>query len=185
MRLSNRFATALLAIGCAGSAAAAPVVYEGSLQSGVSVTGQVGGFGWSDENATQVDFWSFSGLAGAVVDIGAVRLAPDLDPVFSLYAGTTQADGSAFRSEADWGGLRFLTYADDEIPAAGPGGDPALTAFVLPQTGSYTIAIGGFASIDLGPYGYRLDYAVRPLPEPAPALLLALGLAGLLLRRKA
>jgi hypothetical protein len=184
MRLNRRCLTAVFAIGCAASAGAAPVHYEGALQSGVAVTGSVGGFGWSDESATQVDFWSFSALAGAVVDVSAARLAPDLDPVFSVYVGTTAADGSEFRSEADWGGLRYLTYADDEVPADGPGGDPALIGFVLPQTGNYTIVVGGFASTDLGPYGYRLDYAVRPVPEPAPALLFVAGLAMLVLRRR-
>ena len=81
-------------------------------------------------------------------------------------------------SIADWGGLRYLAIADDEITVpSGPGGDPALTGFRLPFTGQYTIAIGGIDSTGAGPFSYRLQ--VSAVPEPEIALLIAAGLVAL------
>ena len=55
------------------------------------------------------------------------------------------ADEATFLNDADWGGLRYLTFADDEVTVpGGPGGDPAITGFALPFSGTYTVALGGF-----------------------------------------
>lgn len=172
-------ATAALA---AAPAAAQTVTYLGTLQPGVPVTGSVPGFGWGDNTGAEVDFWRFDGTAGQSVTIQANRLDLELDPAFSLYSGTTTANRSQFSSLSDWGGLTFLTYADDEIPVPGSPftGDPRLTNYLLPATGAYTIALGGYLSEDEGPYDYRLVL----VPEPSTWLLLLAGFGGLALVRR-
>jgi len=78
--------------------------------------------------------------------------------------------------------LQFLAFADDELDAGGPGGDPLLAGFVLPFSGDYTIVIGGFISDGEGPYAYELSLTVETaaVPEPGGALLLLGGIAALL-----
>lgn len=170
-------------------ASAAPIAYEGVLAPSVSVTGSVGGFSWFLETAGLVDFWRFSGVAGQTVTFDVARLNGNLDPALSFYSGTTSADASLFRSGSSWGGLTFIGSLDDEHPAAltpGPGGDP-FGSFLLPTTGNYTLAIGGFDSTDAGAYPYRLTMttAVAAVPEPETWAMLTIGLAGLgYLRRR-
>ena len=170
-------------------AGAAPIVYEGVLVPSVPATGSVGGFGWFLETAGLVDFWRFAGVAGQTVTFDVARLNGNLDPALSFYSGTTSADTSLFRSGSSWGGLTFLGSLDDEHSPAlipGPGGDP-FGSFVLPTTGNYTIAIGGFDSTDAGSYPYRvtLTTAVAAVPEPSTWAMFSLGLAGLgYLRRR-
>jgi hypothetical protein len=172
-----------LALGAGAQVQAAPIVYEGTIALPGTVTGTVGGNGWESETAAQVDFWSFSARAGDVLNAIGTRLAPGLDPVFTLYFGTTSADASQFLHDADWGGLRYLAIADDELTVPpGPGGDPALTGFLLPFTGNYTIAFGGINSDGSGPFAYRLQVAA--VPEPEIVLLLAVGMAGIAWRRR-
>jgi len=158
---------------------AAPVSNEGTLAFGAPVTGLVSGTGWGNEMASQVDFWRFSGTAGQSVDIRGTRLDTNLDPALSLYFGTTTADNAQFINDADWGGLTYLDFADDETPNAGPGGDPLLAQFLLPFDGAYTIAFGGFQSNTDGPFSYSLQ--VTAVPAPESALLLIAGLSSLLL----
>ena len=158
------------------AAHAVPVRYEGNLLPGTTVNGSVGGFSWADEIASQTDFWRFNGVAGDTVTISATRGATGLDPAFSLYFGTTTADEGGFLNDADWGGLQFLTFADDEIDHPGPGGDPTLSGYVLPVTGGYTIALGGFQSTTGGAYSYSLSMISQPIPEPAAAWLMLGGL---------
>lgn len=160
---------------------AVPIHYEGAIPVPGTVTGSVGGDGWESETAADVDFWSFSGQAGNLLTAIGTRLSPGLDPVFTLYFGTTTADASQFIHDADWGGLRYLAIADDEVAVpAGPGGDPALTGFLLPFTGQYTIAIGGINSTGAGPFSYRLQVsAVSAVPEPEIAVLFGAGLGAM------
>jgi hypothetical protein len=175
-------AAAVLAL-AAGVADAVPVVYEGTIATPGTVTGSVGGNGWESETAAEVDFWRFSANAGDRLTAIGTRLAPGLDPVFTLYFGTTAADASLFLHDADWGGLVFLTVADDEtVVPGGPGGDPSLTGFLLPFTGNYTIAFGGIASDGAGPFAYRLQ--VTAIPEPEITLLLGVGLGAVAWTRR-
>jgi len=171
-------------------AAAAPIAYEGVLVPALPVTGSVGGFSYFLETGSSVDFWRFAGVAGQTVTFDVGRLNGNLDPALSLYSGTTSADASLFRSGTNWGGLTFIGSLDDEHPPAlmpGPGGDP-FGSFVLPASGNYTVAIGGFESTDAGSYPYRLTMttAVAAVPEPTTWAMLAIGLAGVgyLRRRK-
>ncbi len=169
-----------LALGVAsiGTANAVSIGYEGTIAPGVPVTGSVSGDGWLTETAAGVDFWRFSGIAGYTLGLQATRLNAGLDPVLTLYFGTTTADASLFIHDADWGGLVYLALADDETAVpSGPGGDPALTGYVLPYTGNYTIAIGGFNSTAAGPYSYSMQLSA--VPEPATLALWAAGLGGM------
>jgi hypothetical protein len=152
-------------------------------------TGSVGGFSWFLETGPLVDFWRFSGVAGQTVTFDVSRLNGNLDPALSFYSGITSADTSLFKASSSWGGLTFIGSLDDEHSPAltpGPGGDP-FGSFVLPTTGNYTIAIGGFDSTDAGSYPYRvtLTTAVAAVPEPSTWAMFTLGLAGLgYLRRR-
>ena len=176
---------AALALAAAGLGTAHAVTYEGTLSNGARMTGTVGGFSWEDEDAAQADFWLFSGLAGDTVTIAVMRGAAGLDPAMSLYRGTTTAPGNLFLNDADWGGLVFLGFADDEVAHPGPGGDPLLAGFVLPFSGDYTVAIGGIMSLTNGPYDYTVSFNSVPVPEPMSGALLLGGLALLTaLRRK-
>ena len=171
------------------AAGAAPVAYEGVLVPSVPDTGSVGGFSWFLETGPLVDFWRFSGVAGQTVTFDVSRLNGNLDPALSFYSGITSADTSLFKASSSWGGLTFIGSLDDEHSPAltpGPGGDP-FGSFVLPTSGNYTIAIGGFDSTDAGSYPYRvtLTTAVAAVPEPSTWAMFTLGLAGLgYLRRR-
>jgi PEP-CTERM motif-containing protein len=164
---------------------ALPIQYQGNIViGGPAVTGSVSGFGYISDEAANVDFWTFSGVAGQSVLIRGTRLDSRLDPSLNLYFGTTTADQSTFVHDSNFGGLQLLATGDDEIDVPGPFGDPALL-FELTRTGTYTIVLGGFAS-DADPAGglpYRLAVSV---PEPAtlPLVLLAVAGLGFVLRRK-
>jgi len=184
-RFARLAAAAVLATSAlaATPALAVPITYEGTLALPATVTGSVSGNGWESETAAEVDFWHFSGRAGELLTAIGMRLVPGLDPVFTLYFGVTTADASQFLHDADWGGLTYLALADDErAVASGPGGDPALTGFLLPFTGNYTIAIGGIASTGAGPFGYQLQ--VTAVPEPEVVLLYGAGLGALVALRR-
>jgi len=190
MTIRSALATAALTLAAAGSAQALPISYEGTITAGTPVTGSVSGNGWETETAAGVDFWRFNGIAGQSFSVGATRLNPNLDPVLTLYFGTTTADASLFLHDADWGGLVFLRIADDEVTvASGPGGDPLLSNYLLPFTGLYTIAIGGIASNGAGPFNYSMQTTqIAAVPEPETMMLMTAGLGVLLMaqrRRKA
>jgi len=188
MNIRNILAGAALTVATI-VADAAPVAYEGVLVPSVPDTGSVGGFSWFLETGPLVDFWRFSGVAGQTLTFDVSRLTGNLDPALSFYSGITSADTSLFKASSSWGGLTFIGSLDDEHSPAltpGPGGDP-FGSFVLPTTGNYTIAIGGFDSTDAGSYPYRvtLTTAVTAVPEPSTWAMFTLGLAGLgYLRRR-
>jgi hypothetical protein len=161
---------------------ASPITYQGTLISGVPVSGSVSGDGWGNEDASGIAFWRFSANAGDSVTIQANHSAatPGLDLVFSLYFGTTTADESEFISDAQFGTaatgiLQYLTF-DDE---SGGNSDPLLTDYVLPFGGFYTIALGGFFG-DAG--NYQLVSTVTSaaaVPLPGTVLLVGAALLGL------
>jgi hypothetical protein len=175
--------TVIAALTVFGAAAAHSAVnYEGAITLSPPLTivmGEVGGFGYNREAAAEVDFWSFSGLAGTVLSIQVTRLESALDPVMDLHFGTTTADAADFRVGQSWGGMQYLLSADDDLdpPSGGPFGDPYVSSFVLPDTGNYTIVIGGGGSDGEGPFSYNLSLHLQPVPEPATALLLLAGIA--------
>lgn len=176
-------ASAVALMACAVSTAgAAEVVYAGDLTPAAQ-TGSAGGYSWFFDDGAAVEFWRLFATAGSTVTLRVDRLDADFDPALSLYRGVTTADTSEFLSYADWGGLSYIDYLDDENPAAvspGPAGDP-FGSFVAPVTGYYTVAVGGSLSVDEGPYAY----SISAVPEPHAALMLGLGLAAVsVLRRR-
>jgi hypothetical protein len=190
MTIKSAFAAAALALSAVGPAQAVPISYEGTIAAGTPVTGSVTGNGWETETAAGVDFWRFNGVVGQSFSVRGTRLDPNLDPVLTLYFGTTTADASQFLHDADWGGLVFLRVADDEVSvASGPGGDPLLSNYLLPFTGLYTIAIGGIGSNGAGPFNYSMQTTqIAAVPEPETVMLMTTGLGLLLMaqrRRKA
>jgi hypothetical protein len=124
--------------------------------------------------------------------VSGLRLNAGLDPGFSLYFGTTSADESTFNAGADFGGLTFLAFLDDDVPDAfgGPFSEPFLNDFALTNTGYYTIAFFSVAGDD-GQHGYSLtvtgnapDPGVVAVVEPATLALFGAGLAGIGLLRQ-
>ena len=178
--------TVIAALALLGSTVAqsALITYEGTITPSATVGGSIGGFGWVREDATDVDFWRFMGIAGNSVTIRGTRLNVALDPALDLYFGTTTADDSLFRTGQSWGGMQFLVSADDEVdaPPGGPFGDPLISFLRLPFTGNYTIAIGGAGSVGEGPYAYSLS--VQVVPIPGTAWLVLAGLAGIARTRR-
>jgi hypothetical protein len=149
-----------------------------------TVNGNVGGYGWIDEEAVDVDFWSFNvGVGGGTYDIWGTRQDADLDLAFTLYEGTTTTDEIEFSNDSDFGGMNYIDSVDDQIPALGPYSDPSLYSILLP-TGDYTLAIGGYDSDGIGPFAYELTIgnpgdAPSPVPLPAAAWLFMAGMVGL------
>jgi hypothetical protein len=188
MKFTARAVIAVLTLVGAAAAQSAVIRYEGVITSAApTVTSSVGGFGFVRQVASDVDFWSFAGIAGGRVSIRGTRLDSGLDPALDLYFGTTTADESLFRTGQSWGGLQFLASADDEVESlTGPFGDPLLTSFTLPSTGTYTIAIGGAGSEGEGPYRYSLSVLAAPIPEPETWAMFLMGscLLGGWLRRR-
>jgi hypothetical protein len=168
---------------------AAPIVYSGTLASGVGANGMASGFSWFLDQGNGVSFWQFQASANDVVTLRVDRLSANFDPALSFYRGTTSADASSFSSSASWGGLSFLGSLDDEHPAfmtPGPNGDP-FGSFTIAVSGPYTIAVGGSLSTDGGVYPYRItmtEVAAVPEPEIAAMLAIGLGVLGVLGRRR-
>jgi hypothetical protein len=194
LKFASIAAAGLMAVvGLASAALADPISYQGDLVSGSTVTGSlVDNNGYDPANTQGRDFWRFYGEAGDVVDIVGLRLNAGLDPGFSLYFGTTSADESTFNAGADFGGLTFLAFLDDDVPDAfgGPFSEPFLNDFALTNTGYYTIAFFSVAGDD-GQHGYSLtvtgnapDPGVVAVVEPATLALFGAGLAGIGLLRQ-
>jgi hypothetical protein len=189
MRLRHALLGSLCAALLPALVHAAPVVYKGTLVSGIGDAGDAGGFSWFLDEGSGVDFWQFNASANDVVTLRVDRLNGNFDPALSFYRGTTSADTSLFNSTGNWGGLTFLGSLDDEHPAfiaPGPNGDPFGT-FTIAASGLYTIAVGGSLSTDAGNYPYRItiaDVAAVPEPEIAAMLGIGLGVLGIVRRRQ-
>lgn len=174
-------AAVLFGASVATSVYSAPIAYEGVLapDETVSRSNSISGGGFLDLGLpSEIDFWSFYGVAGSSVTIRADRLDPDVDLIFSLYLGTTSVDSatSFVYNTNSWGGMTRLATRDDEIDSSdtsspsyrSPGGDPLLSSTVassspdlldnfdpshswysaLTATGYYTIVIGGAQILD-------------------------------------
>lgn len=175
--LKHLLAAGILAGALIGTAAvAAPVVYDGTINSGDTVTGHID----EPDGGANNDFWKFTANAGDYVVITGHRLDAALDLAFTLYFGT---------DDATWVGMGG---GDDNIPELpgyeGPFSDPQFVG-VLPSTGDYSIMMWAFLSNTLTEEGdnYQLQLTIRPgTPVPAPAALgiVGLGLMGLGLARR-
>jgi hypothetical protein len=88
------------------------------------------------------DYYFFSGEAGDIVNIYVPRTSPDMDPMITLYFGTaTSTEGITW----DYGGteMTVLEWSDDDVADNFDScyGDPRITNFELPSTGTYTLAV--------------------------------------------
>ncbi|HKZ08717.1 MAG TPA: hypothetical protein VJU81_24825 [Methylomirabilota bacterium] len=170
-------ATAILLGAWTQMAEAVPIVYLGTLQSGVPVTDTVPDGGPNDP--LLADYWQFTLTQAAQVTITGHRLEGGLDPAFWVYRGTF-SDTDQFGGDLD--NIASLDFGDDELsPAiAGPFGDP-FSSLQLPE-GTYTIAFVSYANSGDGPWGYCLELngpatncSDRQVPIPATLALLGLG----------
>src|SRR5579862_4006183 len=186
MKLKTWLAIVALALLGSAGVRATPIVYSGTLALGLPVTGSTTGFSYFLDEGANVNFWRVFLTAGEVIGISATRLNQNLNPAFDFYSGITSADTSAFVDGTSWGGMTLLASLMDNVPApspgTGPGGDPLLSRFIVPSTGVYTVAVGGFLSSDDGSYPYRLEAAIVPTPGTVPLLLV--GLLGLIFTRR-
>lgn len=169
-------AAATLAL--ASFSASSAILYEGALEDGVVQTGSLESeSGWSESYGGWVDFWSFEGTAGEQVTLNASSDVTDV--AFSLYTGTPDDFSQPFwfDNQGDWDLFSLVTVSSTI-------GDELLSNFVLPDTGTFTLALGGEVAPMLssgdGPWAYNLELTrVADVSAPGSLALLALGLAGL------
>jgi len=173
-----KFLTSLLlgaaSLACVATAQAAPMQYTSTLE-GPSTTIQ--------SSLAKESFFKFNGTAGDSVTITVNRLEAAFDPAFLLYSGADEKHN-----------LDFLAFADDELAPATNGqfGDAQLLDFVLPETGSYSLLVFSFLSLNAGADGvYDFSLSISGLTgnsttpdtsaevsEPLSALLFGLGFCG-------
>lgn len=191
MNMMNKLlAATACTLALSGTANAA--LYSGDITSGGLFQGLVTrNDAWAQENPVsgdEINFWTFSGVAGQVLSISVTSLfnvdGDKLDAAISIYSGVLNSEFEllmpGFDNDADFAGLAYLTGS----PTWGTAGnDVAVLDFVLPTSGLYTIAIGGegFLSFD-DDYGYEMN--VSAVPVPAAVWLFGSGLAGLLAMRR-
>lgn len=177
----------VMALGTVNPASAVSLIFEGSISSGETVTGEV-----SSENSVfdvnnnpipaNWDFWTFEGTAGNSERFTARRLSTELDPAFGIWFGTEADTDSYSGLFSDSLNTSLVASADDEISDPGPFGDPTVR-FTLPETGTYTIAVASYIS---DPSDEPLGYTLR-VPFSDSATILGSGLVlglGMLLKRK-
>lgn len=120
---------------------------------------------WSAEDWS---YYSFTGTAGAVVNITVNRTSRNIDPTFTLFFGTTTTSigivpSPLFDPSANNPDLVFLKYRDDNIiPLFDPDDsgcyeDPQLLDYTLPSDGEYTLAVYDFNSCGEGESTYEIE----------------------------
>ncbi len=105
-------------------------------------------------NSDLFDYYYFDGTAGDVVDITVLRTTPGLDTGMTLYFGTT-GDSSGVTYNSGGPNMTFLRFTDDSVFNPSCFGDPSLIGFVLPSTGTYTLAV-----FDVQGCGFPKDYEI-------------------------
>jgi|GEM_PF-3553572 len=150
------------------------VVISGNLQTGVTATGNlqppsaIANQACTTDEPGTFDFWTFQATAGDTIMLELDRLDPDLEPVFSIWAGDlADAPLDQFVSATVNPNQTLVTLATDIEPPAtvengvvqGSGFDQAIVGFVAPNTGTYTVLVAGScnAAADDNSYSIRLD----------------------------
>ncbi|MEM1435315.1 MAG: MYXO-CTERM sorting domain-containing protein [Pseudomonadota bacterium] len=163
------FLTGLLSL--PGLALAGPILYQADLTAGESVAGTV-----ANDSIGALDrfsYWRFEANAGDRIDVTVLRSERDHDPVmwiwFGLFSDTTELGRAQF-------------FADDEIAALGPYGDPReqFTA----QAGVYTVGVFDHSAArtrcdGLCDFQITVTGSSASVPEPPAVTMLALGLLSL------
>lgn len=172
---------ALLALALAPVAGQAAIMYQGDLSDGSAYNGSLDSeSGWAQSSGGEVDFWSFTGEAGESVSLLAT--SDETDIAFSLYSGAPDdfSQPFFFSNDGDWDLFEFVT-------ASSSLGNEALD-FVLPETGIFTLAVGGevadfLADDSKGPFAYSVQLVkAAEVPTPGTLGLMAAGLLALSVR---
>ena len=183
--MKHLFAAALCTL--AVSSASHAALYRGDITNSGNFSGSVSrNDAWVQENPVsgdEVNFWSFSGIAGkhfSVTITSTDNGFDTLDAALSLYSGSLTSEFElivpGFDADGDFAGLTFLS----STPIFGTAGNNAyLLDFLLPVTGVYTLAIGGESFLSFADnYGYSMQ-VVNEVPVPAAAWLFGSALLGL------
>lgn len=169
---------AAITMALAPLSASSAILYEGSLDDGAVHGGSlVSESGWSESNGSWVDFWSFDGSAGESITLFAGSDTTDV--AFSLYTGTPDGFSQPFyfNNAGDWDLFALVTSSSSV-------GNETLMDFVLPETGTFTLALGGevapYLSTGSGPWTYDVQLTrAADVSAPGTVALLSLGLLGL------
>ncbi len=178
-----------LVLGLAMAGGAQAALYSGDITAGGDYFGTTTrNDAWAQENPVsgdEVNFWTFSGIAGQTLTINVRSLTNDFDAAISLFSGTLSSEFQlvfpGFDNDGDFADLQFLSSTS----VYGTSGYDALLSYLLPSTGTYTIAVGGEGFLSFADsYNYNMNVSAVPLPAAVWLFGSALvGLVGLRRRR--
>jgi len=121
-------------------------LYAGELTAPGTVTGSLGAAGEVDDTDPAFsDYWQLGLTAGQTVTVQVERLEDDFDPSLWVIAGLVTDPFAQFGNSFEASDVGVVGFADDEIPHAGPFGDPFLQ-FTADTDGDYTIVVTNYLS---------------------------------------
>lgn len=164
---------------------AAPIHYTGDISGSGHYSGNLDiNFGWIDPPfglnswGDHVDLWQINGAAGDSLSLELT--SQDTALGFSVYFGEITALDlltGAFDNDGDIGNALYLTGASLWNTSQ------SLGNFILGNSGTYTLVVGGKDFGGYSGYHYHMDIAL--VPEPSTWMLLIAGLLGIAgLRRR-